>query len=58
MRALGTAFSLGLSVVGISIALMGPVAAGDFIRSVPEPMSALLFGAGLVGAAVIRLRKK
>lgn len=56
MRSLATSLSLGVSVLGFTIALMGPAAA-DFSR-VPEPMSALIFGAGLVGAAVIGRRKK
>lgn len=56
MRSLGTALSFSLSVVGFTIALVGPAAA-DFFQ-VPEPMSALVFGTGLVGAAVVARRKK
>jgi hypothetical protein len=56
MRLLGTTLSLTLSVLGITIAFIGPAAAQ--VVAAPEPMSALVFGAGLVGAAVIRRRKK
>lgn len=56
MRSLATAMSLTLSVLGITIAFIGPAAAQTV--PLPEPMSALVFGAGLVGAAVIRRRKK
>ena len=56
MRSLATILFLGVTALGFTIALTGSAAA-DF-RSVPEPMSALVFGAGLVGAAVIARRKK
>jgi hypothetical protein len=59
MRSLGTALSLSLSVMGFTIALMGPALAPPPPPiSAPEPMSVLVFGAGLVGAAVVTRRKK
>lgn len=58
MRWLGKFDSLALSILGVMIALIGPAAAVPSDFRVPEPMSALVFGAGLVGAAVIRRRKK
>jgi len=59
MRSLGTAASLSLSVLGFTIALIGPAWAPiPPPINAPEPMSALVFGAGLVGAAVIARRKK
>lgn len=55
---MGKLGSLALTILGTMIALMGPASAIPSDFRVPEPMSALVFGAGLVGAAVIRRRKK
>jgi len=57
MRSPGTVLSLSLSVLGFTIALIGPAAAFPAIQT-PEPMSAMVFGAGLVGAAIVARRKK
>jgi hypothetical protein len=57
MRSLASIASVALSVVAITIASLGPAAAVEIVR-VPEPMTALVLGCGLVGAAVIRRRKK
>ena len=57
MRSLSTAFSLTLAVVGVTIATMGSAFAAPLIAA-PEPMTGLVFGAGLVGAALIRRRNK
>jgi len=56
MRSLPTAFSLILAVVGVTIASMGSALATPI--AAPEPMTGLVFGAGLVGAALIRRRNK
>jgi hypothetical protein len=56
MRSLATAFSLALAVLGVTIASIGPAAAARVIT--PEPMTGLVFGAGLVGAALLRRRNK
>jgi len=59
MRPLGTALSLSLSVLGFTIVLLGPALAPPPPPiSTPEPMSALVFGAGLVGAAIVARRRK
>jgi len=57
MRSLTSVASVVLSAVGIAIALVGPAAAFPAIQT-PEPMSALVFGAGLVGAAIVARRNK
>jgi hypothetical protein len=56
MRSFTTTFSLSVAVIGVMVASMGSAAA-TAIR-VPEPMSALVFGVGLIGAAIIGRRKK
>jgi O-antigen/teichoic acid export membrane protein len=56
MRSLTTAFSLTLAVIGVTIAAIVPAAAVSTV--LPEPMTGLVFGAGLVGAALIRRRNK
>lgn len=58
MRLPGTLTSLVLSVLGIAIASIAPAWANPPISALPEPMSALVFGAGLVGAALVGRRKK
>ena len=57
MRSLATAFSLALAVLGVTIASMGSALAIPVVAA-PEPMTGLVFGAGLVGAALIRRRNK
>jgi len=57
MRSLTSVASVVLSAVGITIVLIGPAAANPVIQT-PEPMSALVFGAGLVGAAIVARRNK
>ena len=57
MRSFTSAFSLPLAVIGVMIAFTGSAFAVELV-SAPEPMSALVFGAGLVGVAVIARRKR
>jgi len=57
MRSLTIVASVVLSAVGITIAFIEPAAAFPAIQT-PEPMSAIVFGAGLVGAALVARRNK
>ena len=57
MRSPTTLTSLALAVLGITIASIAPAWAPP-IGALPEPTTALVFGAGLVGAAVMRFRNK
>jgi hypothetical protein len=56
MRSLASTLSLTLAVVGVTIAAIVPAAAVNVV--LPEPMTGVVFGAGLVGAALIWRRNK
>jgi len=56
MRSIANGMSLALAVAGVLIAATGSAAA--IVIQTPEPMSSVVFGAGLVGAALIRRRNK
>ena len=57
MRSTTAIIAFAVSVLGFSVAFIAPASA-DFIARVPEPMSALMFGAGLVGVSIVGYRRK
>ena len=50
MRSIATAFSLTLAVVGVTIASMGSAFAAPI--AAPEPMTGLVFGAGVFATGI------
>ena len=57
MRSLTNTVSLTLAIVGVTIAAIVPAAAVSTVP-LPEPMTGIVFGAGLIGAALMWRRKK